>query len=118
MQVDTEGGKVINWTLNSLIKNYNYRWPNMLASGSSDSQEVQNFWTGDKTIECTRTNLGKKISWKLTTFMYCKRCHLVCEVNGNQGKPSLNENEDNGKEIEVYYEPAERDSNGIIIGCM
>ena len=26
--------------------------------------------------------------------------------------------EDDGKEIEVYYEPAERDSNGIIIGCV
>ena len=37
---------------------------------------------------------------------------------GNQGKPTPNENEDNRKEIEVYYEPAERDSNGIIIGCM
>ena len=37
---------------------------------------------------------------------------------GNQGKPALNENEDNRKEIEVYYEPAERDSNSIIIGCM
>ena len=39
-------------------------------------------------------------------------------VEGNQRKPALNESEDNGKEIEVYYEPAERDSNGIIIGCM
>ena len=37
---------------------------------------------------------------------------------GIQGKPALKENEDNSKEIEVYYEPAERDSNGIIIGCM
>ena len=26
--------------------------------------------------------------------------------------------EDNGKEIEVYCEPVERDSNGIIIGCV
>ena len=39
-------------------------------------------------------------------------------VEGNQRRPVLNVGEDNGKEIEVYYEPAERDSNGIIIGCM
>ena len=26
--------------------------------------------------------------------------------------------EDNRGEMEVYYEPAERDSNGIIIGCV
>ena len=39
-------------------------------------------------------------------------------VEGNQRRPTLNESEDNGKEIEVYYEPAERASNGIIIGCM
>ena len=26
--------------------------------------------------------------------------------------------EDNRGEIEVYYEPVERDSNGIIIGCI
>ena len=39
-------------------------------------------------------------------------------VEGNQRKPALNKSEDNRKEIEVYYEPAERDSNGIIIGCM
>ena len=39
-------------------------------------------------------------------------------VEGNQRRPALNEGEDNGKEIEVYYEPAERDSNSIIIGCM
>ena len=36
-------------------------------------------------------------------------------VDGNQRKPALKENE---KEIEVYYEPVERDSNSIIIGCM
>ena len=39
-------------------------------------------------------------------------------VEGNQRRPSLNEGEDNGKEIQVYYEPAERDFNGIIIDCM
>ena len=39
-------------------------------------------------------------------------------AEGNQRRPALNKGEDNGKEIEVYYEPAERDSNGIIIGCM
>ena len=47
-------------------------------------------------------------------------------VDGNPRErwPALNENkekkkcEDDGKEIEVYYEPAERDSNGIIIGCI
>ena len=44
-------------------------------------------------------------------------------VDGNQGRPALNENEkerseDNGKEMEVYYEPAKRDSNGIIISCI
>ena len=46
-------------------------------------------------------------------------------VDGNQRerRPALNENEkdkseDNGKEIEVYYEPAKRDSNSIIIGCI
>ena len=38
-------------------------------------------------------------------------------------RPTLNEKEkekceDNGKEIEVYYEPGKRDSNGIIIGCI
>ena len=36
----------------------------------------------------------------------------------NQRRPALNESENNRKEIEVYYESAERDSNGIIIGCM
>ena len=40
----------------------------------------------------------------------------------NQGRPALNEDEkeekkNNGREIEVYYEPAKRDSNGFIIGC-
>ena len=44
-------------------------------------------------------------------------------VNRNQRRPALNENkkeksEDNGKEIEVHYEPVKRDSNGIIIGCI
>ena len=38
-------------------------------------------------------------------------------------RPALNENEkekheNNGKEIEVYYKSAKRDSNGIIIGCI
>ena len=59
--------------------------------------------------------------------MYYKRIrhHLVCGVNGNQRErwPALNENEkekceDNGKEKEVYYEPAKRDSNGMTIGCI
>ena len=36
----------------------------------------------------------------------------------NQRRPALNKSEDNGKEIEVYCEPAETDFNGIIIGCM
>ena len=39
-------------------------------------------------------------------------------VEGNQRRPILNESEDNGKEIEVYYKPAKRDSNGAIIGCV
>ena len=46
-------------------------------------------------------------------------------VDGNQRerRPALDENkkekhEDNGKEIEVYYEPVKRDSNGIIIDCI
>ena len=43
--------------------------------------------------------------------------------NQRQRRPALDENEkekseDNGKEIEVYFEPAKRDSNGIIIGCI
>ena len=38
-------------------------------------------------------------------------------VEGKQRRPALNESEDSGKEIEVYYKPAERDSNCIIIGC-
>ena len=33
-------------------------------------------------------------------------------------KSEEEKNKDNRKEIEVYYEPAERESNGIIIGCM
>ena len=42
-------------------------------------------------------------------------------VDGNQRRPAINENEKekseaNGKEIEVYYEPAKGDCNGIIIG--
>ena len=46
-------------------------------------------------------------------------------VDGNERErmPALKENEkkkseDNGKEIKVYYDPAKRDSNGIIIGCI
>ena len=46
-------------------------------------------------------------------------------VDGNQGerRPALDEDEkdkseNNGQEIEVYYEPAKRDSNSIIIGCI
>ena len=44
-------------------------------------------------------------------------------ADGKQRRPALNgdkkEKSDNdGKEIEVYYEPAKRDSNGIIIGCI
>ena len=46
-------------------------------------------------------------------------------VDGNQGerRPALDKNEkekseNNGKEIEVYYEPVKRDSNGIIISCI
>ena len=44
-------------------------------------------------------------------------------VDGNQRRPALNgdkkkTSEDDGKEIEVYYEPAKRDFNGIIIGCI
>ena len=31
-------------------------------------------------------------------------------VEENQRRPALNKGEDNGKEIEVYYEPAERDT--------
>ena len=39
-------------------------------------------------------------------------------VEGNQTRPALKEDEDNRKEIEVYFEPAKKDSNGIIIGCV
>ena len=42
-------------------------------------------------------------------------------VDGNQIRPALNEqekSEDNGKEIEVYYEPAKRGSNSILIACI
>ena len=44
-------------------------------------------------------------------------------VDGNQRRPALNgdkkeKSEDDGKEIEVYYEPAKRESNGIIICCI
>ena len=39
-------------------------------------------------------------------------------VEGNQTRPAPKEDEDNRKEIEVYYEPAKRDANGIIISCV
>ena len=44
-------------------------------------------------------------------------------VDGNQRWPALNgdkkeKSEDDGKEIEDYSEPAKRDSNSIIIGCI
>ena len=39
-------------------------------------------------------------------------------IEGNHRKPALNEGEDDRGEIEVYYELADRDSNGIIIGCI
>ena len=39
-----------------------------------------------------------------------------------EGQPQMRmkrrKSEDNEKKIEVYYEPAERDSHGIILGCM
>ena len=54
-----------------------------------------------------------------------ERASTPVSVDGNQRerRPALNENEkekseDNGKKIEVYYEPAKRDSNSIIIGCI
>ena len=49
------------------------------------------------------------------------RPSTLVSIDGNQRRPALNENEkekneDSGKEIEVYYEPAKIDPYGIIIG--
>ena len=46
-----------------------------------------------------------------------KRPHSLPK-NVRPSIPTLNGNkEDHIKEIEVYYEPMERDSNGLIISC-
>ena len=82
----------------------------------------------------TNTNITEPSERRQPTMMtqrrkrhhsWPKNVRPSAPVDGNQRErmPALNENErrnsgDNGKKIEVYNEPAKRDSNGIIIGCI